>query len=446
MNKIKTFTVGGIHPDKFKITSDMPITEAGLPEVAYVPVKQHIGAPAKILVKKGDKVKVGTLIADADGIMSADVHSPVSGEVTKVEEITDAIGYLEKMITIKVEGDEWEESIDRSPDIIKEITASSEEIIKIIREAGIVGMGGAGFPTPIKVDVPEGKKVDCIILNGIECEPYLTADDRLMSERAEQIIIGAKILNKALSIQKAIIAIDENKPRAIEKLTQITKRYVGVNVAVCKSKYPQGGEKQLIDAVLGRQVPSGGLPASVGVVVQNVATAYAVKQAVVDGIPLVERIVTVTGPDLPHPGNYRVAIGTPLSAIISAAGGMPESTKKVILGGPMMGKAASNLNATTNKGTSGILIVPERYSTRETPENCVRCASCVSVCPMGLEPYLLAKLSQLKDYGRLEAERVMDCIECGSCSYICISHRPLLDHIRIGKAKTGAIIKSRKSK
>ena len=323
---------------------------------------------------------------------------------------------------------------------------SPEEIISIIDDAGIVGLGGATFPTKVKLTPPKNTPVDTLVINGAECEPYLTNDQQLMVEKPDEITEGVKLLMRAINVDKAYIAIEANKPDAIEALRKAAGANSGIEVIPLKVKYPQGGEKQLIDAVLGRQVPSGGLPASVGVVVQNVATAYAVKQAVADGIPLVERIVTITGPDLPHPGNYRVAIGTPLSAIISAAGGMPESTKKVILGGPMMGKAASNLNATTNKGTSGILIVPERYSTRETPENCVRCASCVSVCPMGLEPYLLAKLSQLKDYGRLEAERVMDCIECGSCSYICISHRPLLDYIRIGKAKTGAIIKSRKSK
>ena len=240
MSKTKTFSVGGIHPDKHKNTSYLPIEDAGIPETVYVPVKQHIGAPAKILVKKGDRVKVGTMIADADGIVSADVHSPVSGEVIKVEEVTGEVGYLEKMITIRTEGDEWEETIDRTPDLVKDITASPEEIVSIIRNTGIVGMGGAGYPTPIKVTLPAGKKIDCIILNGIECEPYLTADDRLMQEKAEQIIIGAKILNRALGIQKAVIAIDENKPAAIEVMHRLTRRYVGVNVVVCKTKYPQG--------------------------------------------------------------------------------------------------------------------------------------------------------------------------------------------------------------
>lgn len=242
MSNKKTFTIGGIHPDKHKITADRPIEDAGLPETVYIPVKQHIGSPAKILVAKGDKVRVGTLLADADGIVSADVHSSVSGEVLKVEEIEGEFGYLEQMITIRVEGDEWEPSIDRTPGVVREIGASPEEIIAKIREAGIVGMGGAGYPTPIKTAVPADKKVDCLIVNGIECEPYLTADDRLMVEKAEQIIVGAKILNKALGIQNAIIAVDENKPAAIEALRKITRSYVGVNVQVMKTKYPQGAE------------------------------------------------------------------------------------------------------------------------------------------------------------------------------------------------------------
>ena len=241
------------------------------------------------------------------------------------------------------------------------------------------------------------------------------------------------------------IAIEENKRDAIKALTEAASGYDDVEITALKTKYPQGGEKQLIDATLNRQIPSGGLPASVGVVVQNVATAYAVWNAVVNDIPLTERIVTVTGPNVSQPGNYMVPIGTPLSAVIEAAGGIPDNTAKVILGGPMMGKAASNLNAPTTKGVSGILILPNTMSKREEPENCVRCASCVSVCPMGLEPYLLARLSELKNYERLEQEHVMDCIECGSCSFICISHRPILDYIRIGKMRTGAIIKSRKS-
>ena len=298
MTKLKTFPTGGIHPDKHKITTDSPIVFAGLPETVYIPVKQHIGAPAKILVKPGDYVKVGTLLVDADGIVSADVHSSVSGEVLKVEAIEGEFGYVEDMITIRVEGDEFEPSIDRSLNIDREIPYTPEQIVAKIREAGIVGMGGAGYPTPIKTTVPEGKKIDTLILNGIECEPFLTADDRLMVEKAEQIVIGAKIINKALGIQNAIIAVDENKPRAVEALTQITKTYVGINVQTCATKYPQGGEKQLITAITGREVPSGKLPADAGCLVQNVGTVFAVYEA---AMPAAIRPITLSASAHRHP-------------------------------------------------------------------------------------------------------------------------------------------------
>lgn len=432
MSKIKTFTTGGIHPDKFKLSSDIAIEDAGIPEVVTIPVRQHIGAPAKILVKKGDKVKVGTLIADADGIVSADVHSSVSGEVIKVEESETGGGYLEKMITIRVDGDEWEESIDRTPDIVSEITASAEEIVQIIRGAGIVGMGGAGFPTPIKATVPEGKKVDCLILNGIECEPYLTADDRLMQECAEQIVIGAKVLNKALGIQNAIIAVDENKPEAIKALQQVTRRYVGVNVQVCATKYPQGAEKQLIAAVTGREVPPGCLPIDVNCVVQNVGTTFAVYEAVQKHKPLFERIVTVSGDDVEKAGNFRVRIGTPSSYLIEKAGKKSE-IGKIIFGGPMMGIAGVNLDAPITKISSGILIMKDESAYKPEVNPCIRCATCVDVCPQGLEPYLIHTLIRNGEYQEAKKIHVLDCIECGCCAYSCPARIPLLDYCKLAK-------------
>ncbi len=410
MSKIKTFSVGGIHPDKYKITSDLPIRDAGIPDMLYVPVKQHIGAPAKILVKKGDRVKVGTLLADADGIVSADVHAPASGEVVKIEEIVGEVGYLEQMITIKTDGDEWEESIDRSLDIVREITASPEQIVATIRAAGIVGMGGAGYPTPIKATVPAGKKIDCIILNGIECEPYLTADDRLMQEKAEQIIIGAKILNKALGIQKAIIAIDENKPHAIETMRKLTRSYVGVNVAVCATKYPQGSEKQLIAAVTGREVPPGCLPVDVNCVVQNVGTVYAVYEAVQKHKPLFERIVTVSGDDVKNPGNYRVRIGTPASYLIEQV--QPSETPgKIIFGGPMMGTAATNLAAPVTKTTSGILLLKTASVLDPEQTACIRCGRCIEVCPQGLQPFAITGYVRRGEYQEAKKIHVLDCME-----------------------------------
>ena len=432
MSKIKTFSVGGIHPDKYKITSDLPIRDAGIPDMLYVPVKQHIGAPAKILVKKGDRVKVGTLLADADGIVSADVHAPASGEVVKIEEIVGEVGYLEQMITIKTDGDEWEESIDRSLDIVREITASPEQIVATIRAAGIVGMGGAGYPTPIKATVPAGKKIDCIILNGIECEPYLTADDRLMQEKAEQIIIGAKILNKALGIQKAIIAIDENKPHAIETMRKLTRSYVGVNVAVCATKYPQGSEKQLIAAVTGREVPPGCLPVDVNCVVQNVGTVYAVYEAVQKHKPLFERIVTVSGDDVKNPGNYRVRIGTPASYLIEQV--QPSETPgKIIFGGPMMGTAATNLAAPVTKTTSGILLLKTASVLDPEQTACIRCGRCLEVCPQGLQPFAITGYVRRGEYQEAKKIHVLDCMECGSCSYTCPARIPLTDYCKLAK-------------
>lgn len=432
MSKIKTFIKGGIHPQKYKITSDVPITDAGIPEMVVIPVRQHIGAPAKILVQKGDMVKVGTLIADADGVVSADVHSSVSGEVVKIEDTEAGSGYYEKMITIKVEGDDWEENIDRSPDVVREISASAEEIIEIVKQSGIVGMGGAGFPTPIKVDVPAGKKVDCLIINGIECEPYLTADDRLMQEYAEQIVIGAKILNKALGIQNAIIAIDENKPKAIEAVQKITRSYVGVNVQICATKYPQGAEKQLIAAVTGREVPPGCLPIDVHCVVQNAGTVFAVYEAVQKHKPLFERIVTVSGDAVDNPANFRTRIGTPASFLLAKVAPQ-QDVGKMIFGGPMMGTAAINDEAPVTKTTSGILLLKQTSVIEPIVSACIRCATCLDVCPQGLEPFAIANFVRIAEYQEAKKIHVLDCIECGCCSYSCPARIPLLDYCKLAK-------------
>lgn len=432
--KIKTFPLGGIHLDKHKITSDKPIKEAGLPEFVYIPIKQHIGSPSIIKVKKGDKVKVGTLLADADGVVSADVHSSVSGEIVKIDDIVDADAYLSTMIVIKVEGDEYETTIDRTHEIKHEIPDSAEEIIKRIKASGIVGMGGAGYPTPIKATVPEGKKVSTLIVNGIECEAFLTADDRLMVEHAEEIIIGAKILNKALGIQNAIIAIDENKPKAIEIMKKLTRKYVGVNVRVCESKYPQGAEKQLIKAITGKEVPSGKLPIDVHCIVQNVGTVHAVYEAVQKNKPLFERIITVTGDDAAeNPQNFRARIGTPASFLIKQVTQHPEHIGKVIFGGGMMGVSAVNMDAPVTKLTSGILLLNDKDATKPPETACIRCARCAEACPMGLRPFAIATAIRNHDNNSLKQLHIMDCIECGSCSFICPARIPLLDYCKLGK-------------
>ncbi len=434
MIKKFTFPMGGIHLAKHKVTTDCPISNADIPEFVTIPVKQHIGSPAKIMVSKGDKVKVGTLLADADGIVSSDVHSSVSGEVVKIEDLPGASGYEEKMITVKVEGDSWEEDIDRSEDVEKEINLTSEEIIAKIRSAGIVGMGGAGYPTPIKTTIPENKKANILIVNGIECEPFLTADDRIMVEKAEQVIMGARVLNRALGIQNAVIAIDENKPRAIEILTALSKLYVGVNVKVCKTKYPQGGEKQLIRAITGQELPLGKLPIDIGCIVQNVGTVFAVYEAVLKNKPLFERVVTVSGDGCKHPCNYLVRIGTPISSLIEQSGGLDENVHKIVMGGPMMGNAVVNLSAPVTKTTSGILLLQDGEFTKKEASSCIRCGKCAQACPAGLRPFAIKQAVSFNDtVEHMRKLHAGDCIECGCCAYVCPANIPLLDYCKIAK-------------
>ena len=441
---LKTFKIGGVHPPESKLTSGGKIQKLPVPEQVIIPLGQHIGAPATPVVQKGDTVKAGQLIGQASGFVSANVHSSVSGTVLAVENRPDAAGLQKPCVVIKVEGDEWMEGIDCSEKIDHNITASQEEILKAITAAGIVGMGGATFPTQVKLSPPPGSKAEILIINGVECEPYLTADHRIMLERAEEIIIGVQILMKAIDVKQAIIGIENNKRDAIDRLTSITSKVLGIEICPLKVKYPQGGEKQLIKATTGRAVPSGALPIAVGAVVQNVGTALAVYEAVMKHKPLMERVVTVTGKSMNNPGNFLCRIGTPVSELINAAGGLPEDTAKVIGGGPMMGRTMANIDSPVMKGTSGVLIINEKEGPRKPSRNCIRCSKCVSACPMGLEPYLLMALSRHDLLERLEAEKVMDCIECGSCSYTCPADRPLLDYIRLGKARTGVMIRNRK--
>ncbi len=431
---LKTFSKGGIHPPDNKLSAEKAIEVLPPPEMVSIPISQHIGAPAKVVVKKNDKVKVGQIIAESGGFVSANIHSSVSGTVLKIEETFDASGYKRMSVTIKVEGDEWLETIDRSREIIQECLLSAEEIIAKITTAGIVGLGGATFPTQVKLMVPRGMTAEVLIINGVECEPYLTADDRLMLEKGEEILVGVSILMKALKVNKAIVGIENNKLLAIANMEKLAKKFQGISIQPLKVSYPQGGEKQLIKACINREVPSGGLPISVGSVVQNVGTAFAVYEAVQKNKPLFERVVTVTGKSVKKPANFLARIGTPLTNLIEAAGGLPDDTGKIVSGGPMMGKALKNAEVPMTKGTSGVLILPTEEAKRKTVQECIRCAKCVSACPMGLEPYLMMPLSEQKIFDKLEKERVMDCIECGSCSYTCPSNRPLLDYIRLGKA------------
>ena len=448
---MKTFRIGGVHPEENKLSAGSPIVKAELPQVAVFPLSQHIGAPAKPVVAKGDKVKVGTLIAEAGGFVSAPIFSSVSGTVQKIDNAVDASGYPKPAIFIKVDGDEWEESIDRSDTWVR-VKDRQEEmtqkyVIDKIKAAGIVGLGGACFPTHVKLSPPPGSHPQWVIINAVECEPYLTADHQLMLEHPDEVLTGVALLMIAAHVPKAYIGIENNKPDAIELLRQkaqkFQKRY-NIEVVPLKVKYPQGGEKQLIDAVVRRQVPAPpALPVNVGAIIQNVGTAYAIYQAVMKNKPLFERVVTVTGKSLAHPTNFLARLGTPISQLIDACGGLPEDTGKVIGGGPMMGKALMNIDVPICKGSSGVLIMRQDEAKRGAVQPCIRCAKCVSACPMGLEPYLLAKLSMAKNWEREEQEDVTSCIECGSCQFTCPSHRPLLDHIRTGKQTVMGIIKAR---
>lgn len=441
---LKTFSKGGIHPPEAKLSAAVAISVLPVPHEVYIPISMHIGAPSEALVAKGDKVLVGQLLAKSSGFVSANIHSSVSGTVEGIESLVDASGYPRQVMKISVEGDEWLPTIDRSSDYLLPKGLTSKEVVDAIQNAGVVGLGGATFPSHVKLTVPPGKTAEVLIINGVECEPFLTADHRLMLEKGREVLTGVQLLMTALSVTRAYIGIENNKQDAISSIRLLAEEFDGIKVVPLKVKYPQGGEKQLINAVIGREVPSGGLPIDVGAVVHNVGTAFAVYEAIAKRKPLFERVVTVTGNSVKEPKNFLVRIGTPVSVLIEAAGGLPEDTGKVISGGPMMGKALSNLSAPVTKGTSGILIMPEDNATRPVPDVCIRCSKCVSTCPMGMEPYLLIKLAKKGLIERLEQERVMDCMECGSCSYGCPANLPLLDYIRLGKAEVGKMIRARK--
>lgn len=440
---MKTFKLGGVHPEENKISADKPIKYLELPKSAIIPLSQSLGVPSVPVVSKGDKVKVGQIIAQGNSFISSNIHSPFSGTVTKIDDATDSSGYRRKSVFIDIEGDEWLESIDKSQELIKDINLSQEEIVNKIKESGIVGLGGATFPTHVKLMTQKDKKASYLIINGVECEPYLTSDHRLMLEKSEEMLVGIQIMMKAIGVNKAYIGIENNKPDAISKLQSLCEKYKGIEVSPLKVKYPQGGEKQLIKAIVNREVPSGKLPIEVGCVVQNVGTAFAVYEAVQKNKPLFERVITVTGKSVSKPCNLMVRIGTPVSMLLEEAGGLPDKAKKIINGGPMMGKSINTTEVPVVKGMSGLVVVDEKEAKRVKVANCIRCAKCTFACPMGLSPFLLSQFAEIGQPELGEKERVMDCIECGSCSFTCPSGRPLLDNIRVTKNKVGLIIRSR---
>ena len=451
MNPLKTFPRGGVHPEENKLSAHLPIQDFPMPKQIIVPLGQCLGAPADCIVKKGDRVLTGQLIGTAKGFVSTNVHSPATGTVAKVDVVMDHTGYYKPAVFIDREDqDEWIEGYIDTDELLTDIKLDSKQIIDKVKECGIVGMGGATFPTHVKLMVPEGKKAEYIIINAAECEPYLTCDFRLLLEKTQEFLMGVKILMKAVNTDKGIIGIEENKMEAIELLDKTINEhrdlFKGIEVQPLKTKYPQGGEKQLIKAVTGREVPSGKLPIETGCVVVNVASTYAIYEAVQKNKPLIERIVTVTGKSVKKPGNFRVRFGTPADLLIEAAGGLPEGITDVINGGPMMGKSVSVTNFPCIKGTSGILLMTLNEAQDRRQTNCIRCGRCAMACPMGLQPFLLHKLAKQNNFDETETNHIMDCIECGSCEFTCPANIPLLDYIRYGKAKTGAIIRARNQK
>lgn len=444
---MKTFLMGGVHPADKKISAEAAIEELPIPKTVYISMGQHLGAPAEPCVAVGDKVKVGQLIANATGFVSAPIHSSVSGTVKAIDVVRDLAGKPSKAVVIDTEGDEWVDTIDRTDTVVSEIKLDKKQIVEKIKESGVVGLGGATFPTSVKLSPPPTATPTCVIINGAECEPYLTSDYRLLVEKPEQILIGCQILMKALGVNKGYIGIEENKPKAIELLSKLaSEKHPDIEIVKLKKKYPQGGEKQLIDAVIGKRVPSMGLPVDTGAVVQNVGTTFAVYEAVQKNKPLFEGVMTVTGDCSKAQRNFVHRVGTPLSFIMEYCGGIPEDAAKIISGGPMMGKAIVNIDAPTLKGTSSILYLTEAQTKREPESNCIRCGKCVGACPMGLEPYLLSKLYRVKDFETLEDHKVYDCIECGCCQFTCPAHIPLLDSVRQAKATVMGIMKSRPKK
>ncbi len=429
---------GGVHPPDYKgFSRSVPICVVPAPGKVRVPLAQHLGVPAQALVKKGDRVCVGQLIGAGVGFVSAAVHAPVAGTVSAVPAV--------KLHTNRVvSGIEIENDNSDTPlaGLAPVTTVDRAAIIKAVQAAGIVGLGGATFPSHVKLQPPADKKISTLIINAAECEPFLTCDYRLVLEDGERIVRGAALLMTALGVGECIIAIEDNKPDAADHLRTLLGARTDMRVATLPTHYPQGGEKQLIYVLTGREVPSGGLPMDVGCVVHNVGTAAAVADAIERGMPLIERIVTVSGDAVERPGNYRVRLGTPIRAVLTAAGCDFERCAKVVIGGPMTGATATDLDAPVIKGTSGILAFSAAWVKTDQPRPCIRCGRCGTVCPIGLQPTQLEALANLRDVGALQAQHAADCIECGCCAYICPARRALVQGIRYGKAQIAALRKA----
>ncbi len=430
--------IGGVHPDDSKsLSNTCKITEMPVPAVVVLPVSQHIGAPANVIVEKGQKVKIGEVVAEAGGFVSAPVHATVSGTVTAIEPRNTPSG--KKLPCVVIESDKensWASGLNTKQDVS---ALSNKEKLDRIRKSGIVGLGGAAFPTHVKLSPPADKPIDVVILNGVECEPYATCDDRSMVERSDDIVEGLKILMDILECKKGYIGIENNKPVAIKTMKNAVKGIDGISVEKIKVKYPQGGEKQLIYAITKRKVPAGGLPMDVGCVVQNVGTAIAVYEAVALKKPLIERIVTVTGHGVEKPVNVKARIGDSVVNLIEIAGGYKENAAKLIMGGPMMGPSQFTDDIPIVKGSSCILVMTEDEADISEQQACISCGRCVDICPMRLMPSTLGMLVENERWDDVKHYGILDCIECGSCSYICPTKRKLVEYIKFGKASLAAI-------
>lgn len=433
---VKAHFAGGIHPEYNKeITSTLAIVKMPLPEKVIIPLQQHIGAPCELSaqVDKGTRVKIGQKIADSESFVSAPIHASVSGTVTAVGPCNHPMGIRVNAVTIESDGEEqWDDDLAPAGDLEH---LEAKELRRLVREAGIVGLGGATFPAHVKLSPPPEKPIDVVIINGAECEPYLTADHRVMLENTEEIVFGLKVMLKALGAGKGIIGVEDNKPDALRIMEKAVEKEDMISVASLHTKYPQGAEKMLIYVTTGRKVPAGGLPLEVGVVNHNVGTAVAISRALRDGHPLVERVLTVTGPAVNKPANLLVRIGTPVREVIDFCGGLNDSLRKLILGGPMMGLAQPHLDAPVIKGTSGILALDEKTVSLEESGPCIRCAKCVEACPVQLLPTSIAQCAEHGLLDRAESLHALDCFECGCCAYTCPSGIPLTQWIRIAKAE-----------
>jgi electron transport complex protein RnfC len=429
----KTFPGGSHPPANKRTTHSSTIMDMPLPNKVVIPLQQHTGAPAEPIISVGDDVKAGQKIGEAQGYISVPIHASISGKVTAIEPHLHPLGG--ELPAVVIEGDGQDNWAEQPLGVRVSPHSDAKVLVETIREAGIVGLGGAAFPTHVKLSPPEGKTIDTFILNGAECEPYLTADHRLMVEKADEIMAGAKIIIKILNCQRGFIGIETNKPDALAAMRERVRGEPDFEVVALQVKYPQGAEKQLICALTKREVPSGGLPMDVGCVVQNVGTAKAIHDAIIAGKPLVERVVTVSGPIVQEPQNLRTRIGTPFSALLQQCGGTTEEPGKLLMGGPMMGLAQASDQVPVIKGTSGVLVLPVGQSLIPEPQACIGCARCVDTCPMKLVPTDLGKLVQRSRFQDAENQGVLDCMECGTCSYVCPSKINLVHLFKFAKAK-----------